>query len=74
MLPAIISRPVSCGLSITANGVYARASADIYDFRVKTSYWRCHQFISMFAVRFMELSRHPMKVLPSMILLVFTLA
>ena len=33
-------------------GVYARASADIYDFRVKTSYWRCHQFISMFGSPF----------------------
>ena len=31
-------------------GVYARASADIYDFRVKTG-WRC-QFISMFGSPF----------------------
>ncbi|MDH6345447.1 MULTISPECIES: hypothetical protein [unclassified Parabacteroides] len=28
-------------------GLYARASADISDFRVKTSYWRCDNFISM---------------------------
>lgn len=33
-------------------GVYARASADIYDFRVKTSYWKCHKFISMFGSPF----------------------
>ena len=33
-------------------GLYARASADIYDFRVKTSYWRCDQFISMFGSPF----------------------
>ncbi len=28
-------------------GFYARASADLSDFRVKTSYWRCKDFISM---------------------------
>lgn len=33
-------------------GLYARASADIYDFRVKTSYWRCDDFISMFGSPF----------------------
>lgn len=33
-------------------GVYARASADISDFRVKTSYWKCHRFISMFGSPF----------------------
>lgn len=33
-------------------GVYARASADIYDFRVKTGYWWCHDFISMFGSPF----------------------
>lgn len=30
------------------HGFYAQASADIYDFRVKTSYWMCDDFISMF--------------------------
>lgn len=29
-------------------GLYARASADIYDFRIKTSYWKCHEFVSLF--------------------------
>ena len=29
-------------------GVYARASVDIYDFRVKTAYWQCEDFISLF--------------------------
>ena len=29
-------------------GLYARASANIYDFQVKAAYWKCHQFISMF--------------------------
>ena len=33
-------------------GLYARASADIYDFRVKTSYWTCKDFISMFGSPF----------------------
>ena len=33
-------------------GLYARASADIYDFRVKTSYWTCEDFISMFGSPF----------------------
>ena len=33
-------------------GLYARASADIYDFRVKTSYFACHNFISMFGLPF----------------------
>lgn len=33
-------------------GVYARASADIYDFRVKTSYSKSYDFISMFGVPF----------------------
>lgn len=28
-------------------GIYARASADIADFRVKTAYWWCDDFISM---------------------------
>lgn len=32
----------------TGTGFYAQASADIYDFRVKTSYWMCNDFISMF--------------------------
>lgn len=34
------------------NGFYVRASADIYDFRVKTSYWNSHRFISMFGSPF----------------------
>jgi len=34
------------------SGVYARLSADIYDFRVKTSYWTCKEFISMFGSPF----------------------
>ncbi len=29
-------------------GLYARASADIHDFRVKASYWRCEDFVSLF--------------------------
>lgn len=33
-------------------GVYARASADLADFRVKAAYWRCHRFISMFGSPF----------------------
>jgi len=33
-------------------GIYAKATADIYDFRVKTSYWQCDKFISMFGVPF----------------------
>ncbi|MDH6533958.1 hypothetical protein M2101_000610 [Parabacteroides sp. PM5-20] len=33
-------------------GVYAKASVDIYDFRIKTSYWQCDQFISMLGVPF----------------------
>lgn len=33
-------------------GFYVRASADIYDFRVKTSYWNSHKFISMFGSPF----------------------
>lgn len=34
------------------HGFYVRASADIYDFRVKTSYWTCDKFISMFGSPF----------------------
>lgn len=33
-------------------GLYVRASADIYDFRVKASYWNSHKFISMFGSPF----------------------
>lgn len=33
-------------------GLYARASADIYDFRVKASYWQCDDFISMYGSPF----------------------
>lgn len=33
-------------------GLYARASADIYDFRVKTSYFAGHHFISMLGLPF----------------------
>lgn len=33
-------------------GIYARASADIKDFRVKASYWTCDDFISMFGCPF----------------------
>lgn len=33
-------------------GFYVRASADIYDFRVKSSYWNSHKFISMFGSPF----------------------
>lgn len=33
-------------------GFYARASADIYDFRVKTSYFAGHNFISMLGLPF----------------------
>ena len=31
----------------SGTGLYARASADIYDFRVKASYWNSDKFISM---------------------------
>ena len=31
---------------------FTRASADIYDFRVKTSYWNSNKFISMFGSPF----------------------
>lgn len=34
------------------HGIYARISADIYKFRLKTSYWKCHRFISMFGSPF----------------------
>lgn len=34
------------------SGFYVKASADIYDFRVKTSYWNCDRFISMFGSPF----------------------
>lgn len=33
-------------------GFYGRISADIYDFRVKASYWMCENFISMFGSPF----------------------
>ena len=33
-------------------GIYAKASADIKDFRVKASYWICNDFISMFGCPF----------------------
>lgn len=33
-------------------GFYARASADIYDFRVKFSYSKCEDFISLFGIPF----------------------
>ena len=33
-------------------GVYARAAVDIRDFRVKASYWRCDDFISLFGSPF----------------------
>lgn len=33
-------------------GVYAEASADLSDFRVKAAYWRCHRFISLFGSPF----------------------
>ncbi|MDH6356500.1 hypothetical protein [Parabacteroides sp. PF5-9] len=33
-------------------GLYAKAMADISDFRVKTAYWQCDEFISMFGVPF----------------------
>lgn len=33
-------------------GVYVRASADIYDFRIKTSYWECDEYISIFGLPF----------------------
>lgn len=36
----------------TGYGLYARASADICDFRVKASYWSCKDFISMFGSPF----------------------
>ena len=29
-------------------GLYTRATAQISDFQLKASYWKCHQFISMF--------------------------
>ncbi|MCD7978685.1 MAG: hypothetical protein LUG51_16665 [Tannerellaceae bacterium] len=31
----------------TGNGKYVRLSADVYDFRIKTSYWECDDFISI---------------------------
>lgn len=34
------------------HGFYLKASADIYDFRIKTSYWGSHHFISMFGSPF----------------------
>lgn len=36
----------------SGSGFYVRASADIYDFRVKTSYWNSDKFISMFGSPF----------------------
>lgn len=36
----------------SGTGMYVRASADIYDFRVKTSYWNSNKFISMFGSPF----------------------
>ena len=36
----------------SGSGFYARASADIYDFRVKASYWNSNKFISMFGSPF----------------------
>ena len=36
----------------SGSGFYVRASADIYDFRVKTSYWNSNKFISMFGSPF----------------------
>lgn len=33
-------------------GLYVRASADIYNFRVKASYWKCYDFISLFGSPF----------------------
>ena len=33
-------------------GVYARAAADIKDFRIKAAYWKCDDFISMFGSPF----------------------
>lgn len=36
----------------SGSGFYVRASADIYDFRVKTSYWKSNKFISMFGSPF----------------------
>ena len=66
MLPVIINRPVRYGHSIKVM-VYMYARQLIFMIsRVKTS-----DAIGLYpcsAVRFMELSRHPMKVLPSMIL------
>lgn len=31
-------------------GLYLRASADISSFRIKTSYWKCHDFISLYGI------------------------
>lgn len=36
----------------SGSGFYVRASADIYDFQVKTSYWNSNKFISMFGSPF----------------------
>lgn len=36
----------------SGSGLYARASADINDFRVKTSFWKSNDFISMYGVPF----------------------
>lgn len=36
----------------SGSGFYVRASADIYDFRVKASYWNSNKFISMFGSPF----------------------
>lgn len=33
-------------------GIYAKASADIYDFRIKTSYFAAHNFISLLGLPF----------------------
>jgi hypothetical protein len=31
-------------------GFYLRASADVSSFRIKTSYWKCHDFISLYGI------------------------
>lgn len=36
----------------SGSGMYVRASADIYDFRVKASYWNSNKYISMFGSPF----------------------
>lgn len=36
----------------SGTGFYLKAMADIYDFRVKASYWKCDDFISMFGSPF----------------------